>query len=100
RLRTRGFVALCGGGQIRQNEHMRALYDYDATMAGMRRIVAALFHSPGYPADEHYVRRRYESSIALARGNRWRRPGSAVPAPIRRHRRRASALTRASPYRC
>ncbi|HLS76603.1 MAG TPA: alpha/beta hydrolase [Nocardia sp.] len=86
RLRTRGFVALCGGGQIRQNEHMRALYDYDATMAGMRRIVAALFHSPGYPADEHYVRRRYESSIApgawesLAAA-RFRRPGTDPPPP-------------------
>ena len=30
----------------------------------MRRIVEALFYDPGYPADDDYVRRRYESSVA------------------------------------
>ncbi|WP_051027799.1 alpha/beta fold hydrolase [Nocardia higoensis] len=86
RLRSRGFVALCGGGEIQQNEHMRALYDYDATLPAMRRIVEALFHSESYPADEDYVRRRYESSIvpgaweSLAAA-RFRRPGAEAPSP-------------------
>ena len=48
----------------------------------MRRVVAALFHHPGYPADEDYVRRRYESSIApgaweAVAAARFRRPDAA-----------------------
>ncbi|MBI5341151.1 MAG: alpha/beta fold hydrolase [Mycolicibacterium rufum] len=84
-LPVRSLVALCGGGEIQRNEHVSALYDYDATLEGMRRIVAALFHDPSYPGDEQYVRRRYESSIApgawesLAAA-RFRRPGLAAPA--------------------
>ncbi len=46
-----------------KNRHTAALYDYDATLPAMRAIVAALFTDPSYPADEAYVRRRYESSI-------------------------------------
>ncbi|WP_024804405.1 alpha/beta fold hydrolase [Nocardia sp. BMG51109] len=81
RLPMRSLVAICGGGEIQNNEHMRALYDYDATMDGMRRIVTALFHAPTYPADEVYVRRRYESSIApgaweALAAARFRRPGA------------------------
>ncbi|KGI69206.1 alpha/beta hydrolase [Mycolicibacterium rufum] len=84
-LPVRSLVALCGGGEIQRNEHVSALYDYDATLEGMRRIVAALFSAPSYPADEDYVRRRYESSIApgawesLAAA-RFRRPGLPAPA--------------------
>ncbi|WP_280273926.1 alpha/beta fold hydrolase [Nocardia wallacei] len=84
RLPMRSLVAICGGGEIQSNEHMRALYDYDATFAGMRRIVTALFHSPSYPADEAYVRRRYEASIApgaweALAAARFRRPGAEPP---------------------
>lgn len=84
RLPVRSLVAICGGGDIQRNEHVSALYDYDATLAGMRRIVAALFFDPSYPADDDYVRRRYESSIApgawesLAAA-RFRRPGLEAP---------------------
>lgn len=84
-LPARSLVAICGGGEIQRNEHVTALYDYDATLEGMRRIVAALFADPAYPADEHYVRCRYESSIApgawesLAAA-RFRRPGLEPPA--------------------
>jgi len=51
----------------------------------MRRIVEALFFDPGYPADEEYVRRRYESSIApgaweTLAAARFRRPGLDPPA--------------------
>jgi pimeloyl-ACP methyl ester carboxylesterase len=79
-LPVRSMVAICGGGDILRNAHVDALYNYDATLAGMRRIVEALFHDPSYPADDAYVRRRYESSItpgaweALAAA-RFRRPG-------------------------
>ena len=83
-LPVRSIVAICGGGEIQRNEHVSALYDYDATLQGMRRIVAALFHDVSYPADENYVRRRYDSSIApgawesLAAA-RFRRPGLEPP---------------------
>lgn len=84
-LPVRSLVTICGGGEIQRNEHVDALYDYDATLDGMRRIVTALFADPSYPADEAYVQRRYESSIApgawesLAAA-RFRRPGLEPPA--------------------
>ncbi len=84
-LPVRSAVAICGGGDIQKNAHTAALYDYDATVDAMRAIVAALFLDPAYPADENYVRRRYESSIApgawesLAAA-RFRRPGLDAPA--------------------
>lgn len=85
-LPLRSLAAICGGGDILRNDHVAALYDYDATVEGMRRIVTALFADAAYPADEDYVRRRYESSIApgawesLAAA-RFRRPGLEPPAP-------------------
>ena len=84
-LPVRSLVAICGGGEIQRSEHVSALYDYDATFEGMRRIVTALFADDSYPRDDHYVRRRYESSIApgawesLAAA-RFRRPGLEPPA--------------------
>lgn len=79
-LPLRRLISICGGGEILNNEHMAALMDYDATLDGMRRIVAALFHDERYPADDAYVQRRYDSSIrpgaweAVASA-RFRRPG-------------------------
>ncbi len=83
-LPMRSMVAICGGGEIQRNHHMEALYDYDATMPAMRRIVEALFHDPSYPADDDYVRRRHESSTApgaweAVAAARFRRPGAAPP---------------------
>jgi pimeloyl-ACP methyl ester carboxylesterase len=85
-LPMRSLVAICGGGEIQHNQHMQALYDYDASLPAMRLIVEALFLNPKYPADEDYVRRRYESSIApgaweALAAARFRRPG-APPPPI------------------
>jgi pimeloyl-ACP methyl ester carboxylesterase len=83
-LPMRSMVTICGGGEIQRNSHVDALYAYDATMAGMRRIVEALFYGASFAADEEYVRRRYDSSIepgaweSLAAA-RFRRPGLAVP---------------------
>ena len=83
-LPMRSLVAICGGGDIQRNQHMQALYDYDATVPAMGRIVEALFHDPKYPADKEYVRRRYESSITpgaweTLAAARFRRPGAAPP---------------------
>lgn len=99
-LPVRSLVAICGGGEIQRNEHMAALYDYDATLEGMRRIVAALFADPSYPADEDYVRRRYESSIAPGAWRHWLRPGSVGRVWNRPPRRRVPAPTSASAYLC
>lgn len=83
-LPMRSLVAICGGGEIQRNHHMEALYEYDATVPAMRRIVEALFHDPSYPADNDYVQRRYESSLApgaweALAAARFRRPGAAPP---------------------
>lgn len=83
-LPARSLVAICGGGEIQRNEHSAALYDYDATIAGMRRIVTALFYDASYPADDAYVQRRYEASIApgaweALAAARFRRPGLEAP---------------------
>ena len=78
-------VTICGGGEIQRNEHVSALYDYDADLEAMRRIVTALFADPAYAADDDYVRRRHESATlpgaweAIASA-RFRRPGSEPPA--------------------
>ena len=84
-LPARSMVMICGGGEIQRNEHSAALYDYDATPDGMRRIVEALFFDPAYPADEQYVQRRYDASIApgaweALAAARFRRPGLEPPA--------------------
>jgi pimeloyl-ACP methyl ester carboxylesterase len=83
-LPARSIVTICGGGEIQRNEYSAALYDYDATLPGMRRIVEALFYHTSYPADDAYVQRRYESSIApgaweALAAARFRRPGLEPP---------------------
>ena len=84
-LPARSLAMICGGGEIQRNEHSAALYDYDATLTGMRRIVLALFHSTKFHDDEAYVQRRYDSSIApgaweALAAARFRRPGLDAPA--------------------
>ena len=76
-LPVRSLALICGGGAIQRNEHADALYDYDASVEGMRRIVTALFFDPAYPADDDYVLRRHASSTAPGRvgGDR----GGAIP---------------------
>jgi pimeloyl-ACP methyl ester carboxylesterase len=81
---ARSLAMICGGGEIQRNEHSAALYDYDATLPAMRRIVAALFFDPSYPNDDAYVQRRYKSSIApgaweALAAARFRRPGLDPP---------------------
>jgi pimeloyl-ACP methyl ester carboxylesterase len=84
-LPVRSMATICGGGEIQRNEHATALYDYDATIEAMGRIVEALFHDQSYVADESYVQRRFQSSIApgaweALAGARFRRPGLEPPA--------------------
>ncbi len=94
-LPLRSLAVICGGGEIQQNRHFEALQQYDATPPGMRRIVEALFHDPRRPADDDYVRRRFESSTApgaweAVAAARFRRPGagpSATPSSGRRYDR-------------
>jgi len=83
-LPVRTLALICGGGAIQRNEHADALYDYDASVEGMRRIVTALFFDPGYPADDDYVERRHASSTApgaweAIAAARFRRPGETPP---------------------
>jgi 2-hydroxymuconate-semialdehyde hydrolase len=83
-LPVRTLTLICGGGAIQRNEHADALYDYDATVEGMRRIVSALFFDAAYPSDEDYVRRRHASSTApgaweAIAAARFRRPGETPP---------------------
>ncbi|MGI5200191.1 alpha/beta fold hydrolase [Spirillospora sp. CA-108201] len=89
-LPARRLVAICGGGEILRNDHVSALYDYDATLPAMRRIVTALFHDPAYADDDAYVQRRYDSSTApgaweAIAAARFRRPraerGPGTPEP-------------------
>ena len=84
-LPVRSLVLICGGGAIQRNEHADALYDYDGSVDGMRRIVTALFYGPAYPADDDYVNRRHASSTApgaweAIAAARFRRPGLTPPA--------------------
>ncbi|WP_029114739.1 alpha/beta fold hydrolase [Mycobacterium sp. URHB0044] len=84
-LPVRSLGLICGGGAIQRNEHADALYDYDGSVDGMRRIVTALFYSPAYPADDEYVNRRHASSTApgaweAIAAARFRRPGLTPPA--------------------
>jgi 2-hydroxymuconate-semialdehyde hydrolase len=84
-LPVRSLTIICGGGEIQQNKHFESLQEYDATLPGMRRIVEALFFDAGYPADDEYVGRRFESSVApgaweAVAAARFRRPGSSRPA--------------------
>jgi 2-hydroxymuconate-semialdehyde hydrolase len=83
-LPVRSLTLICGGGEIQRSEHTDALFEYDASVEAMRRIVTALFFDPAYPADEEYVRRRHESSTApgaweAIAAARFRRPGLMAP---------------------
>jgi 2-hydroxymuconate-semialdehyde hydrolase len=78
-LRTPKIVSLAGGGELRESEHTEALFDYDGSTAGMRRIVRALFHDESWAASDEYVERRRRSSLApgaweAVAAARFRRP--------------------------
>ena len=95
RLPVRSLMIICGGGEIQQNKYFEALQEYDASLPAMRCIVEALFYDAGYPADDDYVRRRYESSTApgaweAIAAARFRRPNaqpSSTPSSTRPYER-------------
>lgn len=79
-LPVRRMATICGGGEILKNEYSTALFEYDASIEAMRRIVGALFSDPAWADDDAYVRRRWESSVLpgaweSVAAARFRRPG-------------------------
>jgi 2-hydroxymuconate-semialdehyde hydrolase len=78
-LPAAAIVSLAGGGRLSSSEHTDALFEYDGSVEGMRRIVAALFANPSWPADQAYVERRHALSVApgaweAVAAARFRRP--------------------------
>lgn len=80
-------VSISGGGALSQSEHVAALFDYDGSTDGMKRVVAALFHGEQWPNDVQYVARRRANSLmpgaweAIAAA-RFKRPEAVQePAP-------------------
>ncbi|MGN7712658.1 alpha/beta fold hydrolase [Agrobacterium radiobacter] len=78
-LRPERIVSIAGGGALNNNDHMQALLDYDGSIAGMQKIVASLFHGESWAADEAYIERRRQSSLApgaweAVAAARFRRP--------------------------
>lgn len=94
-LPIRSLSIICGGGEIQQNQYFEALQQYDASLPAMRSIVEALFYDAGYPADDDYVQRRYQSSTApgaweAIAAARFRRPNaqpSSTPSSARAYER-------------
>ena len=84
-LPARSLVMICGGGEIQRNEHSAALYDYDATLPGMRRIVEALFHDRAFLDDDAYV------AASLRVEHRARRVGGVGRRTVPQARARAAA---------
>ena len=96
-LPVRSLALICGGGAIQRNEHADALYEYDASVEGMRRIVTALFFDPGLSG-----RRRLRAATACLEhcaGGLGGDRGGQVPSARRdaaRRRRPPSARTNGS----
>lgn len=72
-------VNIAGGGALAESPHMQALFDYDGSTDGMRKIVAALFHGEKWASDDAYVQRRRATSLApgaweAVAAARFRRP--------------------------
>lgn len=61
-LPIRRMVIASGGGFAPDNEHRRALVEYDGTIEGMRRLLRAMLFDPKWADDDAYVRRRHEMS--------------------------------------
>jgi pimeloyl-ACP methyl ester carboxylesterase len=79
-LQPECIVSIAGAGALNNDsEHMQALINYDGSTSGMRKIVEALFHGRQWAADDAYVERRRESSLApgaweAVASARFRRP--------------------------
>jgi pimeloyl-ACP methyl ester carboxylesterase len=60
----RRMVCVSGGGEEPQNQARRDLQEYDGSREAMKRVLAVLFHDPGWREDEEYLDRRIELSKA------------------------------------
>ena len=89
-------MIFCGGEDAAQRALGRRLYDYDATLSGMRRIVEALFHDPSFPPTTRMCNGATSPALRRAHGRRSRRPRFRRPGLNRRHCRRALVHTSAS----
>jgi len=72
-------VSLCGGGPLEKNDSVAALFDYDGSVEGMRRLLDGLFEGDYWRTDLEYLRRRHTASIApgaweAVAAARFRRP--------------------------
>jgi 2-hydroxymuconate-semialdehyde hydrolase len=54
---------ISGGGFVPDNEHRRAMLDYDGTHEAMRRMLRATFADPRFSEDEEYIARRVRASL-------------------------------------
>ena len=60
--RIRSLILIAGGGFYPDNEHRRALMNYDCTTEGMKALLRAMFVDPKWSEDPEYVLRRVELS--------------------------------------
>lgn len=78
-LSPRRIVSIAGGGALVDSEHTEALFAYDGSLEGMRKVVGALFHGEKWARDDEYVERRRLSSLTpgaweAVAAARFRRP--------------------------
>lgn len=79
-LQPSKIVSIAGGGALLMDSpHVEALFAYNGSTDGMRKIVEALFHGEHWAADNDYVKRRRASSLApgaweAVAAARFRRP--------------------------
>ncbi|VCU69281.1 2-hydroxy-6-oxo-6-(2'-aminophenyl)hexa-2, 4-dienoic acid hydrolase [Pigmentiphaga humi] len=62
-LPIRSLVAASGGGFVPLTPERQTLLSYDGTPEAMRAMLGAMFHDPGWAADEDYVARRQQLAL-------------------------------------
>ena len=72
-------ISVCGGGPLEKNDSVAALFDYDGSVEGMRRLLDGLFEGQYWRTDPDYLQRRHAASIApgaweAVAAARFRRP--------------------------
>ena len=76
-------ISVCGGGPLEKNDSVAALFDYDGSVEGMRRLLDGLFEGQYWRTDPDYLQRRHAASIApgaweAVAAARFRRPGARI----------------------
>lgn len=88
-IKANKLVTIAGAGALHDNEHVKALFDFDGSLDAMKLIVRALFHDDRWVEDEAYVQRRLASSLApgaweAVAAARFRRPNPLPPSGERK----------------